>query len=264
MEKHNLSFADYQALEAVNWSNLKEISHSPAHYQTHLLEPRKQTEEMLTGSALHCLVLEGEASYLARYAAAPKCDRRKKEGRAVYDAFIEANPDKEILTPEQDALARDMAASILSHPTAARLLALCPEREATLQWEDPATGVPCKGRPDALSAAQGLVLDLKTAKDAGPRGFARAAADLQYHGQAAFYLTGLAAGGIEADFVFLAVEKAPPFAVGIYHIGGEELAAGRQLVARYLDLYARCADAGEWPGYFADVQPLALPRWALS
>ena len=159
MEKHNLSFADYQALEAVNWSNLKEISHSPAHYQTHLLEPRKQTEEMLTGSALHCLVLEGEASYLARYAAAPKCNRRTNEGKATWAAFIESNPDKEILTPEQDALARDMAASILSHPTAARLLALCPEREVTLQWEDPATGVLCKGRPDALNAAQGLVLD---------------------------------------------------------------------------------------------------------
>lgn len=263
MRQHNLPFADYKTMGGVNWSSLKHMGHSPAHFQAHQLEPGEPTEDMRTGSALHCLALEGEAAYLSRFAVAPKCNRRTNDGKATWAAFVEANTDKEIITQEQDALARSMTEAVLSHPKAGRLLALCSEREVSLQWEDPSTGVLCKGRLDALNAKHGLVLDLKTAKDASPRGFARAAADLQYHGQAAFYLNGLAADGIEAEFLFLAVEKAPPFAVGVYHIGGEELEAGRRLVAQYLDLFAHCTATGEWPGYLADVQSLTLPRWAL-
>ena len=227
--------------------------------------PPKQTEDMQTGSALHALVLEGEDAYAARYAAAPEgIKRNTREGKERWAAFMAENADKEHLTGEQETAIRAMAAALAAHPAASRLLARCREREKSIFWEDPATGIACKGRLDGYDPAAALILDLKTARDASPRGFAKATAELGYHGQAAFYLNGLATRGISARFVFAVVEKAPPFAVALYHIDGDELAAGRQLAARCLALHARCAAAGEWPGYAPDVQPLALPRWALA
>ena len=265
MTTANLTLAQYRACKGMNWSALKHYGHSPAHYRAYTLAPPKQTEDMLTGSALHALVLEGEEVFAERYAVAPAgIDRRKKEGKEAWAAFLEEHGDKEHLSAEQDGAIRAMAAAIAAHPAAARLLARCREREKSIFWEDPATGILCKGRLDGYDPAAGLVLDLKTARDASPRGFGKAAADLAYHGQAAFYLNGLAAGGADARFVFVAVEKTPPFAVALYHIDGDELAAGRQLAARYLDLHAQCVATNDWPGYAPDVQSLALPKWALT
>ena len=261
----NMTLAQYRACKGVNWSALKHYGHSPAHYRAHVDAPPKQTEEMQTGSALHAIVLEGEEVFASRYAVAPEgVKRNTKAGKDEWAAFEAANEGKEIIKPEQAESVRAMAAALAAHPAAARLLARCREREKSIFWEDPATGVSCKGRLDGFDPAGAIVLDLKTARDASPRGFARAAADLGYHGQAAFYLNGLAASGLSARFVFAVVEKTPPFAVALYHIDGDELAAGRQLAARYLDLHARCIEANEWPGYAPDVQTLALPRWALA
>ena len=76
MTKANLTFAQYLACEGMNWSALKHYAHSPAHYRAHMEAPPKQTEDMLTGSALHALVLEGEDAFAARYAASPEGIKR--------------------------------------------------------------------------------------------------------------------------------------------------------------------------------------------
>ena len=254
----------YREAEGLSWSALKHIYPSPAHFMEYKNAPPKQTEDLLMGSALHALVLEGEDAFAARYAVAPDVNKRTNAGKAELAAFMEANPGKELLSAEQVATIRAMAAAIEAHPKAARLLAKCGERELSIFWEDPTTGVACKGRLDGCDPDGGLVLDLKTAVDASPKGFGQAAAKFGYHGQAAFYLKGLAEEGrTDAAFVFLAIEKAPPFAVGLYHIDGEELEAGRTMVEQYLDTYARCEAAGEWPGYSPDVEPLNMPKWAI-
>lgn len=262
MQEQTESFTEYRARSGVNWSALKHYAKSPAHYLAAQANPPAQTPEMQTGSALHALVLEGEAAFARRYAIAPEGDKRRKEVKEAWAAFEAEHAGKEALTPAQNETVRRMAASLLEHPKVTPLLRRCTAREVSLQWTDPCTGIPCKGRLDGLDRDSGLVLDLKSARDASPATFARQAVNLQYHGQAAFYLNGLAAEGLSADFIFVVVESAPPFGVALYHVGPEVLARGRQLVNQYLEQHAACTAANQWPGYPADVQALILPGWA--
>ena len=260
-----LTFAQYRAISGVNWSSLKHYAKSPAHYRSALENPQPPSDDLRMGSALHALLLEGAEALAERFAVSPEgLNRRTKEGKESWAAFAAENRDKDIISVEQADAIRLMAAAVAAHPAAARLLACCREREVSIRWEDPATGMACKARLDGLDREHGVLIDLKTAKDASPKGFARAAADLGYHGQAAFYLEGLAVCGIEADCVFLVVEKTPPFAVALYHIDGEALAAGRRLAVRCLDLHACCVKTNEWPGYDPEVRTLILPGWALQ
>jgi exodeoxyribonuclease VIII len=77
--------------------------------------------------------------------------------------------------------------AVNAHPAASQLLAGA-ERELSLFWTDARYHVPCKARYDARN--HGLVMDLKTTQDASPEGFARQAANLLYHCQAAHYFSG--------------------------------------------------------------------------
>ena len=79
------------------------------------------------------------------------------------------------------------------------------------------TGLQCKCRPDWISADGGILVDLKTTEDASPREFQRSIAKWRYHVQAGWYMAGIEAayGTRPSGFIFIAVEKKPPFAVGV-------------------------------------------------
>ena len=73
------------------------------------------------------------------------------------------------------------------------------------------------------------MLDLKTCRDASPRGFRRSISTFRYYQQAAFYLTAARAAGLRADrFWFLAQEKAHPFPHQWYTLSGAAIEYGDQ------------------------------------
>lgn len=80
--------SEYHANKAVSKSDLDLINRSPLHYINAVKNPKEQTESMLFGSVVHKLVLEPE-TFAAEYIAAPKCDRRTKEGKARWQEFID-------------------------------------------------------------------------------------------------------------------------------------------------------------------------------
>jgi len=261
---NDLGFEDYRALDAINWSSLKRYDRSPAHYREALLQPMSQTPAMLVGSAVHTLVLEGEAVYQERYAVAPEgIDRRTKAGKEAWAQFEQDSSGKDVLTADQNATICGMGAAVLAHPRAGKLLSLCMRKELSLTWNDFETGLKCKARPDGWAESEGLVIDLKTTDDASFSAFSRTVAKYQYHGQAAFYLDGLrAAGGRAEQFLFIVVEKTAPYGVAVFLADDEMLAAGRQRAAGYLSEHAECLAIGSWPGYPVEVQTLSLPPWA--
>ena len=106
-----------------------------------------------------------------------------------------------------------MAAAVRSHQAAAELLR-DGQAEQSFWWDDADTGLRCKCRPDWLNGA--TVIDLKTTTDASPAGFAKSCATFRYHVQASHYLAGLPA----ERFIFIAVEKVYPYAVGVYQLAG--------------------------------------------
>jgi exodeoxyribonuclease VIII len=258
-----LSFDEYRAITACNWSSLKHMSKSPAHYQEALQNPPTQSPALLLGSALHTLALEPNF-FPERYAVVPPgIDRRTKAGREAFAEFEASAAGKAILTPDQDNTVRQMAAAVLRHPTASRLLSMCGQRELSVGWTDEETGTPCKCRIDAYSKGNGLVVDLKSSDDGSPAAFARTCAKYGYHGQSSFYLDGLqAAGAYATQFLFVVVEKNPPYAVAVYLCDEPMIDAGRLKYQECLRLHAECSAADNWPGYPEEVQPLSLPSWA--
>lgn len=252
---------EYSGLKAANWSSLKHYAKSPAHYRAYIDHPPEPTPAMSLGAALHCLVLEPD-KFDGMYAVAPECDRRTKAGKETWSAFEAENMARVILTAEQHDQARAMAKAVLDN-RAGVLVRLCEERESAITWTDALTDLACKARLDAFSAHSGVAVDIKTTQDASPAAFARTIATYLYHGQAAFYLDGLAAAGIPVtQFLFVVVEKDPPYGVATYLCSDEMITAGRALVRKFLDTHRECLDAGKWPGYRENIQTIDLPRWA--
>lgn len=245
-----------------SWSTLKYYDRSPAHYLQAVLNPPERTPAMLIGSALHCRVLEPD-QFSSRYAVAPSgLDRRTKSGKEAWAAFEAESTGKDILTAEQAEQIEGMATALLAPGSvSAKLLTRCDHREQVIHWNDLHTDLHCKGVVDAFGAD--FALDIKTTDDASSQSFSRTLYNYQYHGQAAFYVDGLRqCGSPISDFLFVVVEKAPPFGVCAYSCTEEVLGAGRLLYQRLLVKHAECLAAGEWHGYINRVQDIYLPTWA--
>jgi hypothetical protein len=106
----------------------------------------------------------------------------------------------------------------------------------------------------------GTIVDLKTCTDASPSGFARACAAFGYHVQAAHYLNVTFA----ERFVFIAVEKTFPYAVGVYELDAAAMAAGKEQCRIGLQTISDCRAINEWPGYTTTCDTITMPGWALS
>lgn len=249
--------ADYHSDPAISASHLHAVAKSPAHYYARFLDPNRppspSSPALLFGSLAHCAVLEPDEIY-SRYAVAP--DRRTKEGKEIAKQM--ASDGIEAVSQSDWDMAKAMREAVHAHPIAAKLLEEgAPEQ--SFWWDDVATGMRCKCRPDWLRP-DGIVVDLKTTQDASPKGFGKSVANFRYHVQAAHYLNGL-----EAErFLFIAVEKTYPFSVAVYELDEDALQEGRHLAFRDLRRIATCRKLNEWPGYSQEVTTLSLPMWAYN
>jgi exodeoxyribonuclease VIII len=244
---YNLPASEYHAADGISNSGLAAIARSPAYYR---YGEKKDTDAMRQGRAIHTAVLEPEL-FRETYALAQ--GRRNKGAEKIE------------LTALEWETARNVAAAILHHPTCQALLAVG-EPEESVFWYDPDTLLLCKGRPDWTCYGEGdnsrpYLLDLKTTKDASPSGFTGAAEHYRYHVQAAFYLDGwhAATGRWIDEFIFVAVEKEPPYAIGLYRLPAWKIEEGRNLYRRDLATYEYCRDRDEWPGYSTDI--ITLDTW---
>ena len=253
-----LSNAAYHALDAVGKSDLDMIAKSPLHWKQAV---REETPAMRIGSAVHCAVLEPER-FATDYAVAPDGDKRSKAGKEAFAEFEAAHAGKPIISMADWALCEEIQHAVRMHPGAAALLQ-AGQPEVSALWNDAEFNVGCRARYDWLTP-DGLLIDLKTTQDASPAGFAKSCATFRYHVQAAWYLDAYqkAAGDLPLGFIFIAVEKTPPYAVALYELDAEAVDLGRALARRDLARYANAREFGVWPGYSEAIQPLSLPKWA--
>lgn len=162
-----------------------------------------------------------------------------------------------------------MADALRRHPVASALLD--PGRgkpEQSLFWTDDETGIWCRARLDWLphrdSGRRLIITDYKTAAAADPASIRKAVANFGYHMQAAWYIDGIHALGIDPEpaFVFIFQEKVPPYLVTVVQLDDDAVAVGyaRNMLAR--EIWRDCTQAGEWPGYSRDIELISLPSWA--
>lgn len=261
-----LSRKEYEDLLAVNWSSLRHMAKSAAHYREALVTPRVVTPALKRGIATHTAVYEPErlALDVARW------DGDRRAGKA-WQEFEAAHADKIILTADEYAQVLAMSTAVQRHHVAQRYVAKG-RAEQAVTWTHtraPIGGLPgfrlaCKGRIDFIADC-GAISDLKTTRDASPEAFGRAVVTYGYHAQAAFYVDGVhAATGRLLPFVFVAVEPEPPYAVIVYRVSEEILDMGREHYSALLERLALCRETNEWPGYAdEEEQQLTLPPWAL-
>lgn len=252
----------YHAGPGVSRSQLTDIMRSPAHYrEKHILGGQEnRTTALIVGSAVHCKVLEPE-KYDLEYIVAGKIDRRTKDGKEQWAAHELAAAGKEVLTLEQGAMIESVAAAVAAHPMASALLSKG-RAEMSAYWTDEATGELCRCRPDFITDS-GLLLDLKTTEDASPEGFLKSIFKYGYHRQPPWYLDGTNAAGAEVSaFIYIAVEKTAPWAIGIYVATDEMNELGRYENAEALQLLHECKTKNDWPSYGNEIKELAMPYWA--
>jgi exodeoxyribonuclease VIII len=253
--------ARYHEIEAMSSGGVKTMLRSPSHFR--LMRDGKSkppNDPMRLGSAVHEGVLE-PATFAERVACAPNCDKRTKEGKALWAEFNACNDGRLVLSLPDFERARRCVDAVLEH-TAARALLEGARRELSLFWNDGKFQVPCKARFDIFN---GGIADLKTCVDASPEKFSRTIAEYGYHIQGWHYYSGAehALGTSPEFFAFIAVESEPPFAVAVYRLDRPSLLAGADLVDEALARYKTCLEQGSWPGYKPTIETINVPRWAL-
>lgn len=254
--ERRFSFAEYQAIDAVNFSTLKHLRVSPKHYVHALKNQRKDTTALKVGRATHTAVWEPDR-LLRDYVIWDQGDRRGK----AWEQFKALHWRSTILKSDEYERACAIRDAVRAHPLAAPLL-VDVQAEHVLQWTDEKTGLACKARTDALSPM--AVLDLKTSRHAvDARLFAAAAWSLGYFHQMAFYVRGArAVTGKDLPAVILAVENAPPFDVCVYTVDEDDLWLAGEEVDKLLATLKACRESGKWPGVGEAPMPLLAPRWA--
>lgn len=253
--------AVYRGWRAASQTVLKIMrDRSPAHALEYMLHPPEPTPALLLGAAVHTAVLQPDL-FRQLYARAPEADRRTKAGREAWEAVEAEHPEATILRPEEYDLCIAIRDSVYAHPAARKLLR--GQTEVSAVWRDPWHGVLCKGRFDVIPDGLGVIADMKTARDASPGAFSRTVYANGLYIQGAMYLMGGRALGLDVDlFAIVAVEKEPPYAVAVYNVRGEALAAGEEELGRLLETWARCMETGNWPGYPDKAVDITLPPWA--
>jgi hypothetical protein len=265
---HHLTFAEYLGLDAVNHSTLKLFGRSPLHAHEEMLHPRESTPAQQLGQAVHCAVLE-PSRFESEYVVAPKIDRRFKENKVAWKEFEGAHRGAVLLSVDDYESIEAMRDAVLSHQTAAQLLGGKGLNETSAIWTDEKTGLLCKARLDRITSYDGwpLIVDVKTSEDASERAFQRSLHSFGYHSQGAWYVDGLDAIKHLAEgrrFSWIVVESKRPYAVACYELDAASLEQGREENRRHLDLYARCRESGEWPGYPLGLDYSGLPYWAFT
>ena len=254
---------EYRAHPAVNKSTLWELRKSPAHYRHALSAPTDDTPALLFGRMVHKLLLQPD-DFNAEFAVAPDVNRRTKAGQEEWAAFMAANEGLSIVTADEYLTACTMANVVRSVPAARPLLEqLTPE--LPLFWRDDITGIECKCRCDLIGP--GIVVDYKTCDDASTEAFTRKALSYGYDLQAAMYSSGATANGYgdTIDWIFIAQEQKPPYAVNVIRAGDAFLERGFWRMNALLEKYAVAKAADFWPSYNETAEPneIILPEWAV-
>ena len=255
---------EYRKHPAISRSELWRIRESPQKFKYYREHPPEPTPALLFGQVFHKMLLEHE-TFDDDFVVSPEVNRRTKEGKQKWDEFLSENENKTIVAPEMFSRAKEMCDAVKREPLAVKLLN--GSKEVPFFWTDEMTGEDCKCRVDVLNTEyrQPIVVDVKSTADASTESFIRSAINYGYDFQAAMYSEGVEKNiGKKPLFVFIAVEKDPPFSVNILQADELMLRRGYDLFREYIGIYHDCKTSGNWYGYLGklnQINNLALPAY---
>lgn len=185
------------------------------------------------------------------------------EGAAFWDAFDKRAAGRHLLTPEQHEKICYMAENLAANPHCVELLK-SDLIEISAIWQDPATGIWVKSRPDCLPSNGCDVADLKTISPKGADfrlAIQRATTDHGYYIQMALALMAAenVMGSTAQDCALVFLQTTEPYECAPLFIDYDTLYLGRCLIRQALDTMATCLEQNDWPGVGAEPVRYALP-----
>ena len=258
--------------EAISKSRLSNIAVCPAYFKWCEDNPTDPSDDMVLGSAFHKIVLEPE-TFDKEFMIMPHFDRRTKEVRLGYENLMNKVKGGAItlITQEQYDTICGMRDSIMSNPYARKLIN--GNIEQSMYFTDDLTKVECKCRPDVWRkvADRVVITDLKSAKSVMPNDFMRDCVKYHYDLQTAMYREGaskvLGVPKDNIDFVFIAVEKKPPYLLNILQADTYVIQKGEADFREYIGTYKECLETSNWYSFNGKdniINNLSLPSYLLK
>jgi hypothetical protein len=260
--KVKISNEAYHAHEALGSTNLKHLLRSPAHYLWEKTHPTKPTPAMEFGTIVHEAILEPEL-FKVNYCIRPEFSGKGSVAqREEWESRQHAMGRKGLDAEDYEKI-QAMLLSVSKHKTARRLLDCGHAEESYFAEFYTDSAFPLKCRPDLLREGK-IIVDVKTTSDASLGDFQKSIANFKYHLSAALYLDVVSAVTHEnyTDFVILAIETKPPYAVATFLLDEATIDVGRSLYKKAMIIFAQSKKTGIYEAYPDEIQPINLPAWA--
>jgi len=244
----DVPYEEYASIPAYRSHDLTTVIRCPYKWKHEL--PMKESPALIEGRLQHTLFLEID-KFDDEFVIEPNVDRRTKAGKEEYEDFKASIGDRSPVKQDMYDVCmerRKIVEEYVPRETDKVELTLC------FHWHNH----PFKARMDWYDGQN--VWDLKTARDASPRGFKSAINNFNYHMQAALYLDAAKALGLQADqFMFLAQEKAHPYPFAVYTLSEEAIDYGIARNEQALKTIIDCKDRDDYkPFNVSGIQTVEL------
>lgn len=217
---------------------------------------------LVFGTMFHT-AMEDLDEFRRKYKVEPQGDKRTKAFKEARTAMYAANPDVTLVSQAEYDAIQDMHSAIERHPQ----LWDCIGRDGIheLSLFGGCAGCRVKARPDYLCQSSRTIVDWKTTQDASLRGFTGSLWRYGYWLQPAWYKR-LVDEAFDASytFLFVAVEKSPPYNVAIYEVASEILSYGAQKMTEACASWAKAVSTDQWQAYPENVQTINAPQWVIE
>lgn len=262
--KSRESAKDYHSdRDHISYSTLRHVGRSLMHFRHEWRHPKAdQTPAQALGSATHSCLLE-PSTFTDLFVKAPIDDKRKKE----WKLFAQDVPKgKTILKSSEYEAIESMVFNVCNHGVASKLLgAKSKYLETSIYFE--LMGMKFKCKPDIFITGDALYhVEIKTTRDASPKGFMKAISDYNIHEQMFFHGLGIEAfvGARPDKRIIVAIENEAPYAVGVYELDFGTMEKAEADVALKLGLVKNAIETDEWPGYSEEIESIGLPHWRIN
>ena len=237
----DLTYEEYASIPAYRSHDLTSAIKCP--YSWKNAKPMQQTPALLEGRVQHTVFLEHH-KFDDEFVIQPNIDRRTKAGKELWEDFQGTVGNRTIISQDLYDLCMERRRIVQDYiPKPEHKV----ETSLVFMWH----GQQFKCRMDWYDGKD--VWDLKTCRDASPRGFKQAINNFKYHMQAALYLDACKALDLPADkFNFLAQAKTDPYPYAVYSMSTEAIGYARAKNEQALAMILECEKSGKFTPFNLD------------
>lgn len=227
--------------DILSYSSLSQFAETPADFIKYKMQLKVQTDAMIYGSMVHCLVLE-PGKFNSRYFVMDdnliieQIGGAKPRATSAYKAWANEKRamagEREVVSAQDFKDAHGTSQAISYNRTARVILDLCQEREVKIEWEY--LNYKFKGFIDGKGNKNKF--DIKTVQDANVKKVRWSIIDMWYYGQAAMY--GVGSDSLDDNYFIIAADKKG--GVSCHQLSKNLIERGRKEYEYYVNKFSEC------------------------